>query len=372
MKGITLHKGEPHINSGDAAAMHCGIFGEKNYAMQVGEEFRYNKVTNNAIRVYSGEGVINGRHFRILPNEYTEFTVENGNQGVKRRDLLVIRYEKLADGTESISPVTVKGTPASNPADPVYNRGDVYEGDTLVDFPLYRVTLDGINISTVEKLFQVIPSLSNVWPIGSVYMSVNSTDPGTLFGGTWVRFAEGRVLVGVTSGDSDFSTSGRTGGEKAHTLTSGELASHSHGLNNHTHAHGNHSHTVSSESVSHTHGISLTAGSGMSAHSHKVYYDTDGNAFQSGKENYRKVNNGPLTGGSFVRTGLSGDTADGAHTHTVVGNTGANSANHNHTVTGGANGNTGGAAGNTANTGSNNAHNNMPPYITCYMWKRTA
>lgn len=371
MKGITLHKGEPHINSGDAAAMHCGMFGMKNYVLQVGEQLRYNKVTNNTIRVYSGEGMINGRHFRILPNEYTEFTIENGNQGVKRRDLLVVRYEKLADGKESITPVVIKGAAASNPSDPVYNRGDVYEGDTIVDFPLYRVTLDGINIATIEKLFDVLPSLSSVWPVGSIYMSVNSTDPGTLFGGIWVRFGEGRVLVSVTSGDVDFNASGKTGGEKAHTLTSGELASHSHGLNNHTHVHGNHSHTVGNQSSSHSHSVMLTADSALSGHSHKVYYDTDGNAFAAGKTNYRRVTNDGM-GNSFVQTGAGLDLNDGAHTHSVSGNTGANSANHNHTVTGGANGSTGGAAGNTANTGSNNAHNNMPPYITCYMWKRTA
>nr|DAD89711.1 MAG TPA: baseplate wedge protein [Siphoviridae sp. ctWDo30] len=367
MKGITLHKGEPHINSGDAAAMHCGMFGMKNYVLQVGEQLRYNKVTNNTIRVYSGEGMINGRHFRILPNEYTEFTIENGNQGVKRRDLLVVRYEKLADGKESIAPVVIKGAAASNPSDPAYNRGDVYEGDTIVDFPLYRVTLDGINISTIEKLFDVLPSLSSVWPVGSIYMSVNSTDPGMLFGGTWVRFGEGRVLVSVTSGDTDFNASGKTGGEKAHTLTSGELASHSHGLNNHTHVHGNHSHTVGGESAQHTHNINLnTQNDGM--HYHELGYDTDGNKFASGDKNYRRV----LDYSDFRTGTVTVSNGKSAHRHQVTGSSAAENAVHTHSVTGGANGNTGGATGNTANTGANNAHNNMPPYITCYMWKRTA
>ena len=45
-------------------------------------------------------------------------------------------------------------------------------------------------------------------------MSVNNTDPGTLFGGTWEAWGTGRVPVGVDSGDSDFDTTEKTGGEK--------------------------------------------------------------------------------------------------------------------------------------------------------------
>lgn len=46
-----------------------------------------------------------------------------------------------------------------------------------------------------------------IYPVGSIYMSVNNTDPGTLFGGTWEAWGTGRVPVGVDSGDSDFSAS---------------------------------------------------------------------------------------------------------------------------------------------------------------------
>lgn len=63
--------------------------------------------------------------------------------------------------------------------------------------------------------------ISDIWktiyPVGSIYMSVNNTDPGTLFGGTWEAWGTGRVPVGVDSGDSDFSTAEKIGGEKTNT-----------------------------------------------------------------------------------------------------------------------------------------------------------
>lgn len=69
--------------------------------------------------------------------------------------------------------------------------------------------------------------LNMVYPIGAVYLSVNSASPNTLFGGTWERYAKGRVLVGVDEDDADF-TAGKTGGEKTHKLTVTEMPNHTH------------------------------------------------------------------------------------------------------------------------------------------------
>ena len=67
--------------------------------------------------------------------------------------------------------------------------------------------------------------LQAIYPIGSIYMSTNSTNPNTLFGfGTWVAFAEGRTIIGVGTSDQAFSA-GASGGASTHTLTSGELPS---------------------------------------------------------------------------------------------------------------------------------------------------
>ena len=62
-----------------------------------------------------------------------------------------------------------------------------------------------------------------IYPVGSIYMSVNSTSPATIFGGTWEQL-ENRFLLGA---GSDYAA-GTTGGEAEHTLTVDEIPSHSH------------------------------------------------------------------------------------------------------------------------------------------------
>ena len=55
--------------------------------------------------------------------------------------------------------------------------------------------------------------LDRIQPVGSLYFSTSSTSPASLFGGTWERYAQGRVMVSASDTDTDF-TVGKTGGEK--------------------------------------------------------------------------------------------------------------------------------------------------------------
>lgn len=57
--------------------------------------------------------------------------------------------------------------------------------------------------------------LDRIQPVGSLYFSTNSTSPASLFGGTWERYAQGRVMVSASDTDTDF-TVGKTGGSKTH------------------------------------------------------------------------------------------------------------------------------------------------------------
>ena len=75
-----------------------------------------------------------------------------------------------------------------------------------------------------------IISLSDVYPVGSIYINASDgTNPGTLLGfGTWVAFGAGRVPVGIDATQTEFDTAEETGGAKTHTLTISEMPSHNH------------------------------------------------------------------------------------------------------------------------------------------------
>lgn len=170
-------------------------------------------------------------------------------------------------------------------------------------------------------------TLDSVYPVGSIYISVNdSFNPNDVFPGTWVSFGKGRTLVGVDRSDLEFQSSEDTGGEKTHTLTVEELPAHDHGAIT----------TVKSKSL--TGKVWNFAGQGAS---NGPGNSTSGVFSKGGDANCF------YPSATKTATGISdGFTLDATHDHTAS------------TVVG--------------NTGSGTAHNNMMPYITVYMWKRTA
>lgn len=185
-----------------------------------------------------------------------------------------------------------------------------------------------------------VATLDSVYPVGSIYISVVNTNPSSLFGGTWVAFASGRTLVGVDTSQSDFSTVQKTGGSSTVTLTSSQMPSHTHSI---SHTHGLNSHK---------HSFGATTSSGGS-HAHNWSYDFDAAAGSARYSPHRAYGAG--YGNDAVTS------TNGAHTHSVSGTTGA------------ASGSTAGASTSTSGSaGSGGAHSNLQPYITVYMWRRTA
>ena len=149
--------------------------------------------------------------------------------------------------------------------------------------------------------------LNLAYPVGSIYMSVNATNPETLFGGSWERIS-GQFLLGATDGGATGTSiksnsnvaPGASGGEASHTLDEGELPSIS------------------------------------------GYFD---------------IRRWGTTPGNAISN------ASGKFASSIV------------TGSGNSIGTAGSATGSqrlTYSFGSGNSHNNMPPFLSVYIWKRTA
>lgn len=131
---------------------------------------------------------------------------------------------------------------------------------------------------------------SMLYPVGSIYMSVNPTNPSKFFPRTsWVEWGKGRVPVGVDTSQTEFNKAEKTGGSKAVTLTVDQIPTHTHKV-----------------PKPEWHGVKTDADTGF----------------------------GMLKTKNPIKDGSDGFVS--------------------------------------AATGGGKAHSNLQPYITCYMWVRTA
>jgi hypothetical protein len=104
---------------------------------------------------------------------------------------------------------------------------------TFLGNPTATTQATGNNSTRLATTAFVQAALALLHPVGSIYTSVISTNPATLFGfGTWVAFASGRTLVGLNGGDTSFDTVKETGGSK-----DAIVVSHTHSVTDPGHTH---------------------------------------------------------------------------------------------------------------------------------------
>lgn len=261
--------------------------------------------------------------------------------------------------TTTVPLVSVTGLPTDTQIELILNRVDSGGNLTPAKEEVVRGTVSGTNLinctrgvegtAQVHAAGEVVNSLltASMWneqadyikdvtnfgqilyPVGSIFINVVNTNPSTFIGGTWVSFGSGRTLVGVDTGQTEFDTIEETGGAKTHTLTSGEMPSHTHTQDSHNHTQNSHNHT-------------------QNAHNHRTDiaqpYSTNQTQFTA------------VPGG----TGASINATDGLNSGSTTATNQATTATNQATTA------------TNQNTGGGTAHNNLQPYITVYFWKRTA
>ena len=163
-------------------------------------------LTNSAANL-SGNYAAN-KSFTIVGKLADRFTSVEFSTTITTESV-VMSYDK--EGRVGIGKIAERGKPGSLDA-----RGDLYGDNAIVN----DIIIAG------KKLRDIF------YPVGTIYQSINPDNPSDFIGGTWERFGNGKVLVGVDEADNDFKTSNKEGGEKSHTLTIAELPKHSHGNTN--------------------------------------------------------------------------------------------------------------------------------------------
>ena len=162
---VTGHEGTEHIMAADQGSFNIAAFGGGQYVMNHGYKFEATIINSNTVRIKDGDLLMQGRHMRLSAGSTEELTIDTGTQGMLRKDLIVARYSKNSStGVESAALMVLKGTEAaSSPVDPEYNVGTITDGTDLInDFPLYRVSLNGTDMTLSDPLFEVRTGIGDI------------------------------------------------------------------------------------------------------------------------------------------------------------------------------------------------------------------
>ncbi|HJA20703.1 MAG TPA: hypothetical protein H9959_12555 [Candidatus Mediterraneibacter ornithocaccae] len=161
MELVTGRAGSPHITAQQDRQKHQGIWGDGAYILATGNQLEPEVQSSNKILIKDGALMFQGALFTVKVGTTDEITINNGNQGMQRKDLVVARYKyDSSRNIESAEWVVIQGTPAaSNPVTPSGTSGDIQAGDSTVDCPVFIITLDGINVTGVDVVPEVIPDI---------------------------------------------------------------------------------------------------------------------------------------------------------------------------------------------------------------------
>ena len=179
MKIITGYRGEPHITGQQDRDINMGVFGSGLHIIDIGSKLATTIVSANEVLIADGLLIADGCAAEVPRGTSESMAIENGTQGMRRIDLIVARYtQNSGTGVEDMQLAVITGTPAeSSPSVPAYTAGSIETGDTLAEFPLYRVNINGITIESVTRIPSIITIAkgSDVSAVSAAVTALSST-----------------------------------------------------------------------------------------------------------------------------------------------------------------------------------------------------
>ena len=266
-------------------------------------------------------------------------------------------------------------------AETIVNSKDVYyEDNSGLGFNNVQDAIDGTCTKFNDQITDLREDikkdiLNETYPIGSIYISTSMTTAeqvNTVIGGKWEAYGKGQTLVGVDTSQNEFKTADTTGGAKSVSYTpSGTIGSTGLAINqipSHTHTI-SHTHTTAASSI--TNGKTANTSSVWSA----VQPAGNPPSAQAGTNTTTSLPSG-WAGAYYSSSGPYQFLVvryTNNHSHTVTGTIPALSTNSISTTSSGAAGKGTTSDGHTHSfTGTATSISTLQPYVTVYMYKRTA
>lgn len=174
---ITGHSGEAHVSGDDVGRLLMGAVGKGK--VMLGSAPSVTMTDANTCSIGACDFLLDGRHVRLTSTSVV--SIANGATGSKRSDLVVARYTASeSTGVESVTLEVIQGAAGSTAVDPdlVY-PASIADGATTADYPIVRVTLDGLNPTAKWLVAENLSLTDIVDRIGGIAGPVPIANGGT-------------------------------------------------------------------------------------------------------------------------------------------------------------------------------------------------
>ena len=167
---VTGFTGTAHVTAQQDRYINQASFGSGTVVLPTGNQI--DCIIRSATQVQLSDGAISlqGCVGVIDPSTVLQLTIESGTSGMNRIDYVCAKYTKNGAGVEAMTIVVKTGTPvAGTPVAPQFEDGSIENGDTVVEAPLWKVNVEGLSISSVERVARVISSQPTIENLLSAY-----------------------------------------------------------------------------------------------------------------------------------------------------------------------------------------------------------